>query len=96
MKEGFMMRILFKAYFPSANFNHLHQTANQLLLKVLSTEAILLKLNPYLYIDQNIANESLEYRIGKLCANLREKQYDNYGLVDSIQHTLLYANKTGL
>lgn len=56
----------------------------------------MLKLNPYLYIDQNIANESLEYRIKKLCENLKEKKYDNYRLVDSIQHTLLYANKSGL
>lgn len=65
------MRLLFKAYFPSDTYHHLHQTAAHLLLKVLSTETHMLKLNPYLYIDQGVANASLEYRIHRLCANLR-------------------------
>ena len=78
MKENFLMRLLFKAYFPSETFNHLHQTSNNLLLKVLSTEAHLLKLNPYIYIDQNIANEALEYRIERLRSNLKEGKYLNY------------------
>lgn len=93
MKEHFFMRMLFKAYFPTDNFNHLHQTTTQLLLKVFSTEAYLLKLNPYLYIDQSIANDSLEYRINKLITNLKNKEYDNSKLVNSIQHTLLYSSK---
>jgi DNA recombination-dependent growth factor C len=96
MKENFFMRLLFKAYFPVDNFNHLHQTANQLLLKLFSTEAFLLKLNPYLYVDQSVANDSLEYRIAKLNENLNTGKYNNSSLIDSIQHTLLYSDRKGL
>jgi hypothetical protein len=96
MKENFVMRLLFKAYFPSDTYHHLHQTSNHLLLKVLSTEAHMLKLNPYLYIDQAIANQSLEYRIDRLCANLREGKYNNYAWVETIQHTLLYSDRRGI
>jgi hypothetical protein len=96
MKENFMMRLLFKAYFPSDTFNHLHQTANHLLLKVLSTEAHILKLNPYIYIDQAIANDALQYRIDRLRANLHEGKYNNHSLVETIQHTLLYSDRRGM
>ena len=56
MYDKFFMRIFFKAYFPSDSYNHLHQTTNELLNKVFSTESFKFKLNRYLYIDQNIAN----------------------------------------
>lgn len=77
MKEYFFMRILFKAYFPTDTFNHLHQTTSHLLLKIFSSEAHLLKLTPCLYIDQDIANRSLIYRIQQLFTQLKEGKYDN-------------------
>lgn len=96
MRENFFMRLLFKAYFPINTFNHLHQTASHLLLKVFSTEAHMLKLNPYLYIDHTIANDSLQYRIQKLCQSLRDGKYDNNKLIETIQHTLLYSDRRGM
>lgn len=75
------MRLLFKAYFPSDTFNHLHQTTNQLLLKIFSTENYLSKISTHLYIDQDIANESLNIRIKKLMNNIEKDQYDNCKLI---------------
>lgn len=96
MKENFFMRLLFKAYFPTDTFNHLHQTAGHLLSKALSSEAHLLKLNPYLYISQDTANRSLTYRIQQLCAELKEGKYDNHKWLKSIQHTLGYCDQKGM
>lgn len=65
------MRVLFKAYFPSQTFHHLHATTDQLILKIFSTEAYLSKISKHLYIDEEIANKSLLKRIDRLMSCLK-------------------------
>ena len=96
MQQSFWMRLLFKAYFPSQNFNHLHQTSEQLLLKVLSTENYLDKINKCLYIDQIVANDALQHKIHRLIDRLRDDHYDNFAIVQSARVALLFADAKGL
>jgi hypothetical protein len=88
--------MLFKAYFPSDSFHHLHQTTDHLLLKLFATEDYLNKVSTHLFIDQTLANQTLLYRIGRLSSNLKQGQYDNEGELKAIQNALVFAEKQGL
>jgi hypothetical protein len=90
------MRLLFKAYFPAQSFSHLHQTSEQLLLKVFATENYLNKITKLLYLDQTVANDALQHKIGRLLERLKEENYDNFPIVQSARVALLFADAKAL
>lgn len=75
------MRLMFKAYFPSLELNHLHQTTDHLLNKIFSSESYLNKLNKQLYLDQQLANQAISHYTVQLLHKLRHCNYDNQQLL---------------